>query len=69
MHTPTKVEEVVTALSTVHPDVFYVVPTTVDIEGLSLTPSKIGLVKETQRKYELLHFSYVAQWKSFPGAL
>jgi hypothetical protein len=33
------------------------------------TPSKVGLVKETQFTYELLHFGYVGQWESFRGAL
>ena len=32
------------------------------IDGyIFLTPSKMGLVIETKRKYELLHFGYVAQ--------
>jgi hypothetical protein len=67
LRTPTKVEQVVTAQSTVHLDGSYVVPTTVDIDGLSLTPFKIGLVIETQCKYDLFHFGYVAQRESFRG--
>jgi hypothetical protein len=68
MRTHAKVEPLVTAQSTVHRDDSYVVPTTVDIEGLCLTPFKIGLVREAQRKYEMLHFVYVARWESFRGA-
>jgi 8-oxo-dGTP pyrophosphatase MutT (NUDIX family) len=56
LRTPTKVEHVVNPHSTIHPDGSYVVPTTVDIDELSLTPSQIWLVRETQRNYELLHF-------------
>jgi hypothetical protein len=63
--TPAKVEQVVTTQSNVYYDGTYTVPTDVDIVGLSLTPSKIGLVRETQRKYELRHFGYVSQWESF----
>jgi hypothetical protein len=60
------VEQAVTAQSNVHSDGSYVGPTTIDIDGLTLTPSKIGLLKETRRnKYELLHFRYVAQWDLF----
>jgi hypothetical protein len=27
------------------------------------------MLKETQRKFELLHFAYVAQWEAFRGAV
>jgi hypothetical protein len=60
-----KVEKVVTA----HFDGTYTVPSILDIDGLSLTQSKIGIERETQRKYELLHFGNVAQWESFRGAV
>jgi hypothetical protein len=67
MCTPAKVEYAVSAQSTLHRDGTYVVHTSVDIDGLSLTkPSYIGLLKEAQRMHKiLLHFSYVAQWESF----
>jgi len=61
LRAPLEVEHDVTAQSTVHPNGSYVVPTTVDIDGLSLTASKIGLVRETRRTYEFLHFGYMAQ--------
>jgi hypothetical protein len=41
----------------------------IDIEGVSLTPSKTGLLKETRRKFELLHFGYVAHWEAFRGVV
>jgi hypothetical protein len=50
---PAIVELAVTAQSTIYSDGSYVVPATIDIDGLSLTPSKTILVKEAQRKYEL----------------
>jgi 8-oxo-dGTP pyrophosphatase MutT (NUDIX family) len=50
LRTLAKVEHDVNAHSNVHPDGSYVVPTTVGIDGLSLTPLKVGLVKETRRK-------------------
>jgi hypothetical protein len=66
LRTPAKVEQVVNALSTVHLGGTCVVSIVVDIDGLTLPPSKIWLVKETQRKCDLLHFGYVAHWESFP---
>jgi hypothetical protein len=62
MRSPAKVEQAVIAKSTIHHDGSYVVPATIDNDGLSLTPSKIGLVRGAQRKHELLHFGYVAQY-------
>jgi hypothetical protein len=44
------VEHAVTAQTFVHHEGSYVAPITVDIDGLSLTPSKIGLLKEAHRK-------------------
>jgi hypothetical protein len=44
LRTPAKVEHAVT-------DGSFVVSTTIDIDGLSLTPSKIGLAKEAQRQH------------------
>jgi hypothetical protein len=39
------------------------------IDGLTLTPSKTGLLKETQHKFELLHFGFVVQWEGFRGVV
>jgi hypothetical protein len=62
IRTPTKVEQAGITLSTAHYDSTYTVPTIVDIaDGLFLTPTKIGLVKETQRKFKLFYSGYVAQ--------
>jgi hypothetical protein len=69
LRTPSKVDLEVNAQSIVHSDGTYTVPTTVDIDGLSFTPTKIGLAMETQRKYELFYFGYVAHWESFRGAV
>jgi hypothetical protein len=69
MRTLAKVELAVTAQSTVRRDGSHGVPTIIDIDGLSLTPSKVGLLKATERKYEMLHFGYVAQWESFRGVV
>jgi hypothetical protein len=69
LRTPTKVEQDVTALSIVHYDDAYTVPSIVDIDGLSLTPSKIGLAMETECQHELLHFGHVAEWGFFRGVV
>jgi hypothetical protein len=60
LRTLAKVEHAVAAQSIVYPHDSYVISATVGIDGLSLTSSRIELLKETQRKHELLHFSYVA---------
>jgi ADP-ribose pyrophosphatase YjhB (NUDIX family) len=39
LHTPATVEQDVTAQSTINPDGSYVVPSMIDIDGLSLTPT------------------------------
>jgi hypothetical protein len=65
LRTPTKFEQVVTAQSTVNPYGSYVVPSAIDIDVLSLTPAKHGLLSALTRKYELLHFGYVTQWETF----
>jgi hypothetical protein len=43
------------------------VPSTVELDGLTLTPSKNGLLKETQREFELM--THVAQWEAFTCAV
>jgi hypothetical protein len=69
LRTPTKVEQAANAHSTIHYDGTYVVPSTIDIDGLTLTPSKTWILKETQPKFKTVHFSYVAQWEAFRGAV
>jgi hypothetical protein len=68
LRTPAKDERAITTQSTIqYDDTYYTVPTTVDIDGLSLTPTMLGMVKDTQRMYELFHFGYVAQLDFFRG--
>jgi hypothetical protein len=69
LRTPAKVEQAVIAQSTIYHDGTYVVPYTSDVDGLSLTPSKTGLLKGTQRKLELLHLGYIAHWEAFRGVV
>jgi hypothetical protein len=40
-----------------------------DIDGLTLTPAKTGLLPALKRKYELLHFGFVTQWETFRRAV
>jgi 8-oxo-dGTP pyrophosphatase MutT (NUDIX family) len=63
--TPVEVSQAVIAHATINLDVTYVLPKSIDIDGISLTPSKVGLLPAAQRKFELLHFGYVAQWEAF----
>jgi 8-oxo-dGTP pyrophosphatase MutT (NUDIX family) len=65
LRTHAKLEHVVIAQSTVNSDGSYAVPATIDIDGLSLTPAKHGLLPALKRKYELLHFGYVTEWETF----
>jgi hypothetical protein len=51
--------------STINLDGTCVVPTTIDIGGLSLTPTKTRRLLDVIRKFEFLHFGYVAQWENF----
>jgi hypothetical protein len=69
LRTHAKVERVVSAQSTIIPDGPYVVPATIDIDGLSLTPTKQRLLSALTRKFELLHFGFVTQWETFRPAL
>jgi 8-oxo-dGTP pyrophosphatase MutT (NUDIX family) len=59
LRTPAQLEQAVTAQSTINPDGSYVVPETLDIGGLNLTPAKTGLLPAMKHKSELLHFGYV----------
>jgi hypothetical protein len=52
-----------------NPDGSYVVPETLDIGGLNLTPAKMGLLHAMKHKSELLHFGYVTQWEFFRRAI
>jgi ADP-ribose pyrophosphatase YjhB (NUDIX family) len=61
LRTPIKVEHVVTAQSNIHHDGSYVAQTTMDIDGLTMTPYVTDIVKESQHKFELLHFGLLAQ--------
>jgi 8-oxo-dGTP pyrophosphatase MutT (NUDIX family) len=65
LRTPAQLELAVTARSTINPDGSYVVPETLDIGGLNLTPAKTGLLPAVKHKSELLHFGYVTQWEIF----
>jgi hypothetical protein len=69
LRTPPKFSQAVTAQSAINPDGSYVVPSTIDIDGLTLTPSKTGLLTESQRKFEILHFGRVTQWEAFRGVV
>jgi hypothetical protein len=52
LRTAPKLEHVVTAQSTLNTYGSYVVPATINIDGLSLTPIKHGLLSALTRKYE-----------------
>jgi 8-oxo-dGTP pyrophosphatase MutT (NUDIX family) len=52
LRTHTKLEDVDTAQSTINPYGSYVVPQKIDIDGLSLTPSKHGLLPASKHKFE-----------------
>jgi hypothetical protein len=69
LRTHAKLEHVVTSHSTINPDGSYVVPETLDIGGLNLTPAKTGLLPAMKQKSELLHFGYVTQWETFRRAV
>jgi hypothetical protein len=63
--TPAKLVQDVTAQSIISYDGTYAIPTTIDIDDLSLTPTKTRRLLEITRKFGLLHFGYVAQWETF----
>jgi ADP-ribose pyrophosphatase YjhB (NUDIX family) len=65
LRTLAQLEQAVTAQSTINPDGSYVVPETLNIDGLNLTPAKTGLLPVVKHKSELLHFGYVTQWEIF----
>jgi nitrogen fixation protein FixH len=61
LRTPAQLEQAFTAQLTISPDGSYVVPETIDVGGLNLTPAKTGLLHVMKHKSELLHFGYVTQ--------
>jgi ADP-ribose pyrophosphatase YjhB (NUDIX family) len=69
LRTPAQVEQAVIAQSRVNPDGTYVVPETINIDGLNLTPAQKGLLRAKKQKSELLHFGYVTLWESFLRAV
>jgi ADP-ribose pyrophosphatase YjhB (NUDIX family) len=69
LRTPAHLEQAVTAQSTINPDGSYVVPETLAIGGLNLTPAQTGLLPVVKHKSELLHFGYVTQWEVFRRAI
>jgi 8-oxo-dGTP pyrophosphatase MutT (NUDIX family) len=69
LRTPAQLEQAITAQSTINPDGSYVVPETLDIGALNLTPAKTGLLPAVKHKSELLHFGYVTQWETFRRAV
>jgi ADP-ribose pyrophosphatase YjhB (NUDIX family) len=69
LRTPGHVEQAVTAQSTINPDGTYVVPESINIDGLNLMPAKTGLLRAEKHKSELLHFDYVTQWETFCRAV
>jgi hypothetical protein len=69
LRTRAKVLQVATAQSTIIRDGTYVVQESIDIGGFSLTPTKTGLLLAIIRKFELLHYAYVAPWETFRRAM
>jgi ADP-ribose pyrophosphatase YjhB (NUDIX family) len=65
LRTLAQLDQAVTAHSTINPDGSYVVPETIDVCGLNLTPVKTGLLPAMKHQSELLHFDYVTQWETF----
>jgi 8-oxo-dGTP pyrophosphatase MutT (NUDIX family) len=64
-----QLDQAVTAQSTINLDGSYVVPETLDIDGLNLTPAKTVLLHAMKHKSELLHFGCVTQWETFLRAV
>jgi hypothetical protein len=69
LRTPAQVEHAVTSQSTISPDGTYVVPETINIDGLNLTPANTWLLHAKKHKSELLHFGYVTPWETFCRAV
>jgi ADP-ribose pyrophosphatase YjhB (NUDIX family) len=69
VRTHAQVEQAVIAPSTINPDGTYVVPETITIDGMNLTPAQTGLLPVVKHKSELLHFGYVTQWETLYRAI
>jgi hypothetical protein len=69
IRTHAKLVQAITAQSTNNPYVNYVVSATIDIDGLSVKPTKIWLLLAIIRRFDLLHFGYLAQWETFRRAV
>jgi hypothetical protein len=69
LRTPAQLEQAVTAQSAINPYGSYVVPETIDIDDLTLTLAKTGLLPALKCKFELLHFGLVTQWETFRRAV
>jgi 8-oxo-dGTP pyrophosphatase MutT (NUDIX family) len=69
LRTSAQVEQAVLAQSTINPDGTYVVPETINIDGLTLKPAQKGLLRAEKHRSELLHFGYVTQWEPFCRAI
>jgi 8-oxo-dGTP pyrophosphatase MutT (NUDIX family) len=69
LRTHAQIEHAVTAQSTINSDGTYVVPKTLNIDGLNLTPAQTELLPAMKLKSELLHFGYVTQWETFRRAV
>jgi hypothetical protein len=69
LRTHAQLEQAVATQSTINPDGSYVVPETIDIGGLNLTPVQTGLLHVVKHKSELLHFGYVTQWETLRRAV
>jgi hypothetical protein len=61
LRTPPQLEQAMTTQSSINHDGFYVLPETIDIDGLLLTAARQRLLPALKRKHELLHFGYVTQ--------
>jgi hypothetical protein len=64
LRTLAQLEQAVTTQSTINPDGSDVVPETLDIGGVNLTPAETGLLPAMEHKSELLHFGYLTQWET-----
>jgi hypothetical protein len=69
LRTHAQLKQAVTAQSTFNPDGSYIVPETIDVGGMNLTPAKTGLLPAMKHKSELLHFGHVTQWDTFRRAM
>jgi 8-oxo-dGTP pyrophosphatase MutT (NUDIX family) len=56
LRTHALLEQAMTTQSTINPDDSYVVPETINIGGMNLTPAKTGLLPAMKHKSEILQF-------------